>query len=408
MKGLLLAATPLVFLAIMTADVRASGWWKVQSVDTMKYSRDTARTKGSDKAFGQVIDTQIKNIAGIGATHVAIDTPYDEEFLPFLRRWVDAARKYRLKVWFRGNWSGWEGWFGYQRISREEHLAKTLDFINGNADLFADGDIFTPCPECENGGPGDPRQTGDRTGFTQFMVSEYRETGRAFARLGLSVATNFASMNGDVARLVMDKQTTAALGGLVVIDHYVKSPEELAADVKEIAETSGGRVALGEFGVPVPDITGSMSEDRQAEWLKSALSQLSRIQSLAGVNYWVNTGGTTQLWTATGSPLPAAEVLAGFYNPPRLSVTVKNQIGQIIPGVIISYRGRQFVTDGSGQAVIPANPDTRRIAVSAADYRPYDLLLGTDQKAAEAVLQKTHESLIFKIRKLIHRVQELL
>lgn len=75
-------------------------FWQVRSIDTMKYSRDLSREKLYDQNFDKVIDEQTKNIAEAGATHIAIDTPYDEEFLPILRRWVKAARKYELKSGF--------------------------------------------------------------------------------------------------------------------------------------------------------------------------------------------------------------------------------------------------------------------------------------------------------------------
>ena len=97
-------------------------FWEVQSIDTMKYSRDLSREKLKDPSFDTVIDRQVKAIAETGATHVAISTPYDEEFLPILKRWASAARNYNLKIWFRGNWSGWEKWFDYKSISREEHI----------------------------------------------------------------------------------------------------------------------------------------------------------------------------------------------------------------------------------------------------------------------------------------------
>jgi hypothetical protein len=382
--------------------VAATGWWEVQSVDTMKYSRDLARTENDDPAFDREIEIRIKNIAATGATHVAIDTPYDREFVPFLRRWVKMARKYYLKVWFRGNWSGWEGWFDYGLITREEHIKKTAEFIAENKDLFADGDIFTACPECENGGPGDPRWTGDVKGFRQFMIDEYKATSRAFAEAGFKAAVNYNSMNGDVARLVMDKATTQAMGGLVVIDHYVKTPEKLAADVREIAESSGGRVVLGEFGVPIPDITGSMNQSQQAQWLESALSGLARLQVLSGVNYWVDTGGTTQLWTASGSALEGAKVLADYYNPPQLFMIVRNQLGQSLEGAKVVYRGRTFITGDAGQAIIPVSPDTGRISVTLEGYKKYDMLLGTNQATADVVLRKGSENLIFKIRKLVY------
>jgi len=287
--------------------------WKVQAIDTMKYSRDLSREKMNDKSFDAVIDSQMKNIADVGATHVAIATPYDEEFLPMLKRWVFSARKHDLKVWFRGNWSGWEKWFGYPSITRDEHIKKTKDFILANADIFKDGDIFSSCPECENGGSGDPRSNGDLNGHRAFIISEYQAEKSAFAKIGKNVKANYFSMNGDVARLVMDKETTKSLDGIVTIDHYVKTSERLVNDIKSLAAESGGRVVLGEFGAPIPDIHGEMTEAEQARWINGTLSTLVGISSLEGVNYWVNVGGSTELWDSNGKARAAVSEIKKFY-----------------------------------------------------------------------------------------------
>jgi hypothetical protein len=88
--------------------------WEVRSVDTMKTSRDLAREKLHDISYDQIIVRDLKLIKDLGANYVAIDTPYDEEFIPYLTRWVKHAREQGLKVWFRGNFGG-GGWFGYQK-----------------------------------------------------------------------------------------------------------------------------------------------------------------------------------------------------------------------------------------------------------------------------------------------------
>lgn len=287
--------------------------WSVRSIDTMKFSRDEARRALTDPAFDEIIDTQIRAITSVNPTHIAIDTPYDEEFLPVLRRWVHAVRISGLKVWFRGNFSGWEEWFGYPRIDRAEHLRKTWEFLKSNQDLFEDGDIFTACPECENGGPGDPRSNDDLAGHRSFLLDEYYLTKRAFPQ-GKQVATNFNSMNADVARLVMDRPMTDAMGGLVVVDHYVSSSEQLADDIKEIAALTHGKVMLGETGVPVPAIHGPMTSHEQAGWLRRALMRLRTIPELIGMNYWVSFGGTTAIWRDEETELPAVDVLRQFYN----------------------------------------------------------------------------------------------
>lgn len=287
--------------------------WQFRSIDTMKYSRDPSREKLIDPTYDVVIDQQVKDIAETGATHVAIATPYDAEFLPMLERWIRAARKYNLKVWFRGNWSGWEGWFDYPKITRAEHIAKTNAFIHQHPDLFQDGDIFSACPECENGGPGDPRMNGDVTGHRKFLIDEYNVTKQAFKDIGKHVASNYDSMNGDVARLIMDKPTTKALDGIVVVDHYVKTPDQLVSDIKQFAEQSGGKIVLGEFGAPIPDINGEMNEKEQALWIKESLQKLRETDELIGVNYWTNVGGSTHLWNNDGTPRKAVEEITNIY-----------------------------------------------------------------------------------------------
>ena len=288
--------------------------WSFRSIDTVKYSRDVAREKLDRPDFDLTIDQQVQKIASAGASHVAIGTPYDSEFLPYLRRWVAAARKYHLNVWFRGNWSGWEGWFNYPRITPTEHMTKTQEFILQHPDLFVDGDVFTACTECENGVLGDPRNTGQIASYRQFLVGEYQQTKKAFAKIGKNVPSNFDSMNRDVAQVVMDKDTTNQLDGLVVIDHYVASPDNLAKDISLIAKTSGGKVILGEFGAPIPDIHGAMTDAQQAQWLQTVLDRLSQLPELVGLNYWVSVGGSTQLWDDQGNARPAANILSIFYH----------------------------------------------------------------------------------------------
>lgn len=289
----------------------------IKSIDTMKYSRDIAREKREDPTFDKTIDTQVRDIAQTGANYIALGTPYDNEFIPYLKRWVGSARRNHLKVWFRGNLSGWEGWFDYPKIDRQTHLQNIRDFILQNSDLFTDGDIFTSCSECENGGSGDPRKTGDMAGFRNFLIEEYDSNKEAFSKINKKVETGYFSMNYDVAKLIMNPETTNALGGIVAIDHYVASSEQLVTDVKKIAESSKGKVILGEFGAPIPDLNGNMTEAEQADWINRALANLSNTSEVIGVNYWVNVGGSTQIWDQNGNPKKAVEVIKKYYNLAR-------------------------------------------------------------------------------------------
>jgi len=287
--------------------------WEIESIDTMKFSRDQAKAGLNNPTYTQEVNRQVSQIAGTGANYIAIDTPYDDEFLPVLKLWVQAARQNGLHVWFRGNWAEWEGWFNYPSMDEATHIEKTKEFITNNSALFKNGDIFTACPECENGmklNIGDPAQVAN---YRTFLLNESSVEKNAFASIGKDVSVNFFSMNADVARAVMDKQTTQELGGIVVIDHYVMTPEELASDVSDIAAQSGGKVVLGEFGAPIPDIQGTMTDAQQKDWLQNSLQLLAVDKSLIGLNYWVNEGGSTALWNSDGTPKPAVSVISSFY-----------------------------------------------------------------------------------------------
>lgn len=326
-------------------------FFNVQAVDTVKYSRDVATQEMNNASFDDEINKQVANIALTGATHIALGTPYDEEFYPFIKRWVEAARKRKLKVWFRGNLSGWEGWFSYKKIDREEHTKGIIQFIQNHSELFENGDIFTSCPECENGGPGDPRFTNDVDGFRSFIINEYYEVKKTFATIGKSVDANYYSMNGDVAKLVMDKETTKALDGVVTIDHYVKDAETLLADVKDLEKSSGGKIMLGEIGAPIPDIHGDMTDEEQAKWIDDTFRKVLTDEKIIGINYWVNMGGSTEIWRSDNSPRKAVETLITFYRPQVMTGKITNDVGLPLHNVEIHSKYRTIYSDNGSYSL---------------------------------------------------------
>jgi hypothetical protein len=372
-------------------------WWSVQSVDTMKYSRDLAREKLSSESFDNTIEFQVKNIAELGATHVAIATPYDEEFVPFLSKWVENARKYGLKVWFRGNFSGWEKWFNYESISEQEHTTKLKEFIQKNPNLFEDGDIFTSCPECENGGPGDPRVTGKTREFRDFLLAEYKTANFEFEKLGKKVKANYFSMNGDVATLVMDKSTTEALGDVVVVDHYVNTPDELVRDVRDYAELSGGKIVLGEVGAPIPDIHGIFSEEEQAEWLGNLLAQLVKEEGVTGINYWVFSGGSTALWKDDGTRKKSADILQSYYQPRRVEIKVIDRIGNGVSGAVVKAGSRAFKAESNGEVALLLVPGISEITITANGYKSYTISVSDIDESGTLNLLQERETLLFKL-----------
>ena len=374
-------------------------WWGMQSVDTVKYSRDLARAKVDDPEFPAVVDKQVSDIANTGATHVAIGTPYDEEFVPFLTLWVNAARKYGLNVWFRGNFSGWEGWFEYEPIGKQEHLTKTKNFIVTNTSLFEDGDIFTSCTECENGSIGDPRYEVDVEVYRRFIIDEYQLTKDCFEVIGKKVASNYYPTNGDVAYLVMDRKTTRALDGLVVLDHYVKEPKRIANDIREIAINSGGEVVLGEFGAPIPDIHGQMTEHQQAEWIRHTFNELTNVEDLVGINYWTSSGGSTELWSDNKSR-EAVGVMESFYNPVTVTVRVLNELGKPVKNAEIIAGIKRVKVNRKGEGEVLIIPSILKLSVTAKSYKERTLDITEVNDPVEIVLEKERENTIFRLQRL--------
>lgn len=379
-------------------------WWQIQSIDTMKYSRDEARIKLRDYSFDSVIDEQVRNIANAGATHVGIATPYDSEFLPILYRWVNAARKYNLKVWFRGNFSGWEQWFGYEKISRGDHLNNTREFINNNPRLFRSGDIFTPCPECENGGPGDPRRTGDTDGHRQFLIASFTTAKEAFDAIDSDVSVGYFSMNYDVAKLIMDEDTTKALGGIVTIDHYVATPQKLLSDIQTIAQTSGGRVFLGEFGAPIPDIHGKMSETDQFNWVNEVLRLLSTEPSLIGANYWVNVGGSTEAWRTDGQQKKVVDAIRNYYKPLYIASRIANKNNKPITNAKIISMYREVSSDASGQFIVPILSVDETIRIKIDNYVDKTIQAKDIPSNVPIIMERVNVTLIEKILDYINNI----
>lgn len=380
----------------------------VQSIDTMKYSRDMARQMQGDlPAYQSVIDRQMRLIKSAGATHAAVSTPYDAEFLPVMKLWVSSAREHGLSVWFRGNFSGWEGWFDYERMTPEEHKNLLVSFIRGNPNLFANGDIFTPCPECENGGPGDPRQSGDAIGYRAFLIDEKRISEYEFKQLRKSV-TLYTSMNGDIAKEVITRDTARILGGTILVDHYISAPKKFGSDIAAMREMLGAKVGLGEFGAPIPDLHGELSEVEQGMAVASLLHELFlQREEIPAVNYWTLQGGSTALLdnSSQGTPRRAYYTLRSYFRAPSLSGVVTDPLGEPISRARISLADTAYSTEtecGAYRMFLPG--EYRTIVIEKEGYKPASFTLPFDAGFSSSVrkdiiLEPVDPTEWYKIRK---------
>lgn len=333
--------------------------WQVQSIDTMKVSRDEARAQLNNPSFDTEIEKEIQEIKNLGANYVAIDTPYDDEFLPYLARWVQLARKTGLRVWFRGNWSSWEGWFDYPKnMTPENHLIMTTKFIETHANLFEDGDIFDPCPECENAGYW--KQPDGDNEYKNFLLHQQSILDNSFSKIKKNVYTNVFSIIGGRAKEMMDQKTLNTLGNLVTIDHYIKDASLMDDYLNFFNNNFHTKVLIGEFGAPIPDINGAMDESQQSAFVNAVFEQLYKNKSgVFGVNYNVLTVGTTAIMNADGTPRRVAEVIKNYFIPGIVKGTVINTLGDQLKNIPVktsdglnsTATGRQ----GHYTMVIPAS-----------------------------------------------------
>lgn len=337
----------------------------VQCIDTMKVSRDKAKENISVDKQIAAIQKELKEISSLGANCVAVGTPYDDEFLPYLKLWVAEARKQQLHVWFRGNWSSWEGWFGHPKsMTTDDHIKQTVTFIKSNPDLFADGDIFTAAPEAENGAPFNPVDSAQKyTAFRNFLKAENLETQKAFQSIHKNVTTNWLSMSGGVAEAVLNQSTIANMDNTVTLDHYVKDPQEVTSYLDYFQKNYHSSLVLGEFGAPIPDLNGSMTEDQQAVFVDKLLQILYQHKnSIKGVNYWTLSESSTALLNSDGKEKVVTAVLKKYYRPARITGVIKNTNGNSISN--IQVRTQDLITtvktnkNGEFELVIPAVPTT--------------------------------------------------
>ncbi len=385
--------------------------WQVRSVDTMKTSRDKARVRLYDLKFDGEIQKELLAIKDLGANYVAIDTPYDEEFLPYLKRWVNLARKTGLKVWFRGNWSNWEGWFDYPKnLAPERHHAKTAEFIETHPDLFEDEDIFDPCPECENAGFW--KQPDDNIKYNEFLRNQRIVLKNSFSKIKRQVYTNVFSIIGGRAKEVVDKQTLNALDNLVTIDHYIKNPSSMAEYIDYFSKNFHTKVLVGEFGAPIPDINGSMDENQQALFIDEVLRELYKNKTnVFGINYYVLTLGTTKLLNDDGTKRQAVEVVKNYFIPGVVKGTVTNTLGDQLKDIPVKTGDglNSTATGRQGRYTMSIPASTVDIAIGGNKYKTVMqklVITRSGEIMQNAVLEPEKIGFIYRIRLVIQNLKK--
>jgi hypothetical protein len=250
----------------------------------------------------------IKKAALLNINYVAIETPYDSPVcgnsVSYTKQWVKSARANGLRVWHRHMPLAFEGIYDVTKVSNIDYLTMISKYIVDNPTLFANGDIFTPIPEPQNGGiagitycPQGVCQFYNAAHFNSWLREAIRVSRSAFYSIGLTgVKIGYYGFDGFVAwghnnpdwNGILEDSTIAAMGN-ITIDHYPQLVgTTMAADLDELeARYPGVPIIIGEWG--------AVNGTNHVSQVRSAMKAAQRT-SVRGFNYWhMGMGGNEAL-----------------------------------------------------------------------------------------------------------------
>jgi hypothetical protein len=297
--------------------------WSIRSVSSMKETKDKVCGQELERYIGRWVG----KAADLGANYVSVETPYDEpscgSSLAYTKRWVTAIRAKGLKVWHRHMPLAFEGIYDVPK-SKGSYLALISSYIRENPELFAEGDIFTPIPEPQNGGihgitwcSNNLCQFSSQEEFNRWLRDAMDVSENAFRSIGLGgkIKTGYYGFDGFVAwgahnpdwDGILEDATVRKMGN-ITIDHY---PELVGADMGHDLEELHSRypgipVIIGEWGSVGPG-------DKVSQVIDSMGA--ARIDPLIkGFNYWhMGVGGNEALIDEDFMELPQFTQVREFF-----------------------------------------------------------------------------------------------
>jgi hypothetical protein len=338
--------------------------WKIQSVDTMKISKDTM---GGQWTQGQ-INSEISVDAKLGVTHITIDCPYDDysTYSPVITsgyktKFITPIRNAGLKVWHRSHWNSWEGDYGSYGFVKKtptsspsmalgdsvsvlngtdtsSYMYQTYNYILTHSSEFQAGDIFTPACEVENTGvgAGSTNMFADYPTLWKWMRDSITVCNEAFKQIGLGgqVFVGLWGNSGFTALNNLDERTVDS-GTWLTIDHYIWDTAQMTTDLSNIYSYYGDPIIIGEWG----DYNDSDPTTNKT----LAYNMFGIFQSnsnVVGANYWNDIGGSYEsLFNSSYIENPNASAIEYYFR------------GTYIPSIYDSVNISESVT-----VSVSANP----------------------------------------------------
>lgn len=314
--------------------------WTLRSIDTMAWSKDQLQNQIPATSIDQLLRTD----RGAGANTVAVEVPYDaaDTYSPpvtpgYEATWTSAAHALGLHVWFRSHWNNWQGDYGFpietptsdpgralgtaaavlDGEDTTSYLALTYYWILDNADLFQNGDIFTPAAEPENAGiaPGCQAECmfSSVAVYNQWLQDSMTVDRDAFASLHLQVQVGYWGTSGWIATNGYLSQATVQDMGVLAVDDYFQSPAELVANLSQIEATYHVPLMVGEWG----DIWDGGDLSLMVPEVDAIMAAVSQLPNVVGFNYWRDIGETQGEGIVDPTTLQlnsAGQVVASWYS----------------------------------------------------------------------------------------------
>lgn len=257
----------------------------------------------------EFIQKWIDKAVDLGVNYISIETPYESpscgDTISYTKAWIDAARARGLKVWHRHMPLAFEGIYGTPKNSALNYLQIISEYIKVNPSFFAEGDIFTPIPEPQNGGiygvtycPHSICIFKNASDFNVWLRNAMDVSETSFAAIGFSgkMKIGYYGFDGFVAwgdnnpdwDGILEDQTVIKMGN-ITIDHYPEIVgDTMSNDLSELeARYPNIPIIIGEWGT----ITGTNPELH----VKTSM-QAARRPSVVGFNYWhMGIGGNEEL-----------------------------------------------------------------------------------------------------------------
>ncbi|GCE31709.1 hypothetical protein KDA_71930 [Dictyobacter alpinus] len=332
---ILIIAIDLIYFTFKAAPGKVTSNF-IASIDTMKVSRDT-----ETRPLSQTEIKEIVQLAGqLNTNYITVDTHWD--YPEYMQSWINAIHQAGQHVWFRGHPNQWENQNNANgTMTPAQYLDAERRFIQDHPTFFADGDIFDPCPEPEQGHYWENNYGHSWTSnapnqvtreFNRFLRDATSVADAAFQQSQITgVTTTIRSINSFFATHtdVLERATIDKFGR-ITIDSYPElntfQPEQATKaridEIKNIYNLWHVPIILGEMGYSNQT---NVDDATQQAVLKDEFAALQGLSYLDGVNYWVGPGSTTtggytyiiKKEQGHWSYRPAANDIAAFYQKKR-------------------------------------------------------------------------------------------